>query len=156
MVRTLHQKADDSSQQTHLLTAAASEWIVCGHVAGCQILAVATLIYHNAMPNGPVLVHIVFHVLENGLPTSAIPPPRPGALERHQNTAHRFVRNRTPSRPPRDSSYVAPPPVLAVECLQASHLSQAQKQNASAARPRSVQSGKGGCVCVCVCDERDP
>lgn len=34
-----------------------------------KILAVATLIYHNAMPNGPVLVDIVFQVLENALPT---------------------------------------------------------------------------------------
>jgi len=151
MVRTLHQKADDSSQQTHLLTAAAaaSEWIVCGHVAGCQILAVATLIYHNAMSNGPVLVHIVFHVLENGLPTSAIPPPRRGALQRHQNTAHRFVRNRTPSRPPRDSSYVAPPPVKAVECLQASHLRRRKYKTPLPLDPEACKVEK-------VCDERDP
>lgn len=119
MVRTLHQKADDSSQQTHLLTAAASEWIVCGHVAGCQILAVATLIYHNAMPNGPVLVHIVFHVLENGLPTLPFPPPRRGPLGRHQHPTHRFARDTTPPKSiNRQLLMWRPPPVQAVECLQ--------------------------------------
>lgn len=131
MVRTLRPRADDSSQQTHLLTAAAAaEWIVCGHVAGCQILAVATLIYHNAMPNGPVLVHIVFHVLENGLPTFAIPPPRAGApcsviktlRDAIEATKRQLLCGAASRQSRRVLAGLAP--------------SQAQKLNASAARPR--------------------
>lgn len=74
--------------------------------------------------------YIVFHVLENGLPT--LPSLRraggPWASSKHPPTASPGTgRHRKPSK---DSSYVAPPPVQAVECLQAS---QAQNpKNASA------------------------
>lgn len=71
------------------------------------------------MPNGPVLVDIVFQVLENALPTSTSLRRAGGPLGRHQHPTHRFARNTTPSTPATDSSRVAPPPVQPVECLQA-------------------------------------
>ena len=110
-----------------------------------KILAVATLIYHNAMPNGPVLVDIVFQVLENALPTSTSLRRAGGPLGRHQHPTHRFARNTTPSTPATDSSRVAPPPVEAVECLQAG------KQKTRTPLPPDPEKRQRE-----VCDERDP
>ena len=98
-----------------------------------KILAVATLIYHNAMPNGPVLVHIAFHVLENGLPTLPFPPPRRGA----SSTLY------APLRPEHDATKVQQETALNVapasrpsRRVLAGRGKQLLGKDASAARPR--------------------
>ena len=80
-----HPHCDSSSRSRQCILAAAAGWIACGCVAGCQILAVATLIYHNALSNG-LSMSISCFMSSKTLYRPCHPSTAPGALERHQNT----------------------------------------------------------------------
>ena len=114
-----------------------------------KILAVATLIYNNAVPNGPCPGRYrVSSARKRSTDDHAIPPPRPGALGA-SSTPYAPLRLEHDAIEAQQQTVlnVAPPPVQAVECLQARKTE--NKNNASAARPREERERE-------VCDERDP